>query len=140
MRTESEILGQSRVIAVVGANSNPKLDVYQVAQHMQRHGYRIIPVNPYENEVLGEKAYPDLKSVPVKVDIVDIFRRPDAVLPHVQEAIAVGARVVWMQLGVVNQEAAELARRGGLEVVMDRCIQCALDDYLAAQPKKGRDA
>jgi predicted CoA-binding protein len=93
-----------------------------VAEYLQSRGYRIIPVNPHETEVLGEKAYPDLDSVPEKIDIVDIFRRPEFVPDVVEAAIRVGARVVWMQEGIVNEAAAQRARGAGLEVVMDRCI------------------
>jgi len=111
------------VIAVIGLSSDPARASYQVAAYMQEHGYRIIPVNPREKDVLGEKCYPDLCSVPESVEIVDIFRRPRYVPHAVAEAIYVGAKVVWMQLGIVHEAAARRAREAGLEVVMDRCLK-----------------
>lgn len=117
-----ELLRRSRVIAVVGLSSKPHRPSHGVARYLQKAGYRIIPVNPNEQEVLGEKSYSRLEDVPVKVDIVDIFRRSEYVLPVVNGAIAIGARMVWMQEGVTHEEAAERARAAGLEVVMDRCL------------------
>ena len=117
-----EILRTSHTIAVVGLSSNRARPSYGVSQYMQRQGYRIIPVNPRETEVLGEKAYPDLHSVPEKVDIVNIFRAPANVPPIVDDAIAIGAKVIWMQEGVIHEEAAQKARDAGLTVVMNRCI------------------
>jgi predicted CoA-binding protein len=117
-----EILRKSKVIAVVGLSSKPHRPSYGVSRYMQSVGYRIIPVNPNEKEVLGEKCYPRLEDIPVKVDIVDIFRRSDQVPPVVRSGIAVGAKTVWMQEGVIHEEAAEAARKAGLDVVMDRCI------------------
>ncbi len=117
------ILDESRVIAVVGLSDKPERASYDVAQYLQSHGYRIIPVNPMLTEVLGEKAYPDLLSIPGKIDVVDIFRKSEDVGPVVDEAIRKGARVVWMQLGVVNEAAAEKARNAGLLVVMDHCMK-----------------
>jgi predicted CoA-binding protein len=90
---------------------------------MKENDYRIVPVNPGQKEILGEKCYPNLKAIPFPVDIVDIFRRPDAVPPIVDDAVEIGARVVWMQIGIVHNEAAEKAREAGLEVVMDKCIK-----------------
>ena len=116
-----EILKSSRTIAVVGLSSNPMRPSNGVAAYLQRVGYRVIPVNPNESEVLGEKCYARLEDVPEKIDVVDIFRRPDCVPEIVESAIRVGAKTVWMQEGVVNQQAAERARGAGLEVVMDRC-------------------
>lgn len=116
-----EILKSSRTIAVVGLSSNPMRPSNGVAAYLQRAGYRVIPVNPNESEVLGEKCYARLEDVPEKIDVVDIFRRPECVPEIVESAIRVGAKTVWMQEGVVNQEAAERARAAGLEVVMDRC-------------------
>jgi predicted CoA-binding protein len=110
-------------IAVVGISDNPERPSYDVASFLEAHGYNIIPVNPTLTEWKGKKCYPDLKSIPVKVDIVDIFRRPEAVPPVVDEAIAIKAKVVWMQLGIVNEEAAVKARAAGIEVVMDRCMK-----------------
>ena len=118
----SDLLQKSRVIAVVGLSSKKFRPSYGVAEYMQREGYRIIPVNPNESEVLGEKAYARLKDIAEHVDIVDIFRRSELVLPVVEDAIRMGAAAVWMQEGVVDQQAAEKARAAGLTVVMDRCI------------------
>lgn len=117
-----DLLRTSRVIAVVGLSSKRWRPSYGVSEYMQRQGYRIIPVNPRETEVLGEKAYPDLDSVPEPVDIVNIFRRSEFVPEIVEAAIRKGARAVWMQEGVVNEEAARRAAEAGLVVVMDRCI------------------
>lgn len=118
----ADLLRTSRTIAVVGLSSKRWRPSYGVSEYMQRQGYRIIPVNPHETEVLGEKAYPDLDSVPDKIDIVDIFRRSEFVPPIVEAAIRRGARAVWMQEGVVHEEAARRAAEAGLIVVMDRCI------------------
>ncbi len=118
----ADLLRTSRVIAVVGLSSNPLRPSHGVAGYMQEHGYRLIPVNPQETEVLGEKAYPSLEDVPGKIDIVNIFRRSDFVPPIVEDAIRLGARAVWMQEGVVHEQAAARARATGLIVVMDRCI------------------
>ena len=117
------LLESARTIAVVGLSDNPLRPSYGVAAAMQRHGYRIVPVNPTLREALGEQAYPDLASLPFPVDIVDIFRRPEAVGPHVDEAIAVGAKAVWLQLGIRNDEAIERAAAAGLQTVQDRCIK-----------------
>lgn len=116
------ILKEYKTIAVVGLSPKEDRSSHNVAKYLKSQGYRIIPVNPNANEVLGEKCYPDLKSIPEKVDIVDIFRRSEGVPPIIDDAIAIGARVVWMQEGIINQEAAERARKAGLEVVMDRCM------------------
>jgi predicted CoA-binding protein len=117
-----ELLKTSRTIAVVGISSKRFRPSYGVSEYMQRNGYRIIPVNPFEQAVLGEKCYPDLDSIPERVDIVDIFRRAEFVPEIVEAAIRIGARAVWMQEGVVHEEAAARARAAGIEVVMDRCI------------------
>ena len=117
-----DLLRKSRVIAVVGLSSKQFRPSYGVAEYMQREGYRIIPVNPHETEVLGEKAYARLEDVPEHVDIVDIFRRSEFVPPVVDDAIRMGANAVWMQEGVVDEQSAEKARAAGLAVVMDRCI------------------
>ena len=109
----------SRTIAVVGLSPRPERPSHFVARYLQEHGYRIIPVNPFVTEVLGEKSYPDLRAVPIPVDMVDIFRRSEKVPPVVEQAIEIGARYVWMQDGVVNEEAADLARAAGLGVVMN---------------------
>jgi uncharacterized protein len=120
--TIPELLKTSRTIAVVGLSSKRFRPSHGVAEYMQRNGYRIIPVNPFEQAVLGEKCYPDLDSVPERVDIVDVFRRAEFVPEIVEAAIRIGARAVWMQEGVVHEQAAERARGAGLVVVMDRCI------------------
>jgi uncharacterized protein len=117
-----DLLRAARVIAVVGLSSNEIRPSHGVAAYMQRSGYRIIPVNPNEVEVLGEKAYPRLEDVPGKIDIVNIFRRSEYVRGVVESAIRIGAKAIWMQEGVLDAAAAELARAAGLEVVMDRCI------------------
>lgn len=107
---------------MVGASEKPWRDSNRIAQYLLDKGYTVYPVNPAYESVLGLKCYPDLRSVPGSIDIVDIFRRSDAVLPIVEEAIKVGAKAIWMQSGVVNHEAAERALNAGLIVVMDRCI------------------
>ena len=119
MSIEADILRKYRVIAVIGLSSDPGRASYQVAAYMKEHGYRIIPVNPREREVLGEKSYPDLKSVPVPIDMVDVFRRSDLVPPVVDEAIQVGAKFIWMQDGIAHEEAAEKARAAGIPVIMN---------------------
>jgi hypothetical protein len=117
-----ELLTTARVIAVVGLSSKRYRPSYGVSQYMQRAGYRIIPVNPSETSVLGERAYPTVAAVPEPVDIVNIFRRSEFVPEIVDEAIRLGAKCIWMQEGVVHEEAAAKARAAGLAVVMDRCI------------------
>ena len=118
----TELLKSARTIAVVGLSSSPLRPSYGVAAYLQSHGYRIVPVNPQIKGALGEKAYPSLKAVPEKIDIVDIFRRSENVPPVVEEAIELGLPALWMQETVVHEEAAEKARRAGVFVVMDRCI------------------
>lgn len=118
----AELLKKSKTIAVVGLSSRRFRPSYGVSEYMQRQGYRIIPVNPNERQVLGETSYPRLEDVPVAVDIVNIFRRPEYVPEIVESAIKIKAKAVWMQEGVVHEEAAERARQAGLIVVMDRCI------------------
>lgn len=117
-----ELLRKSRVIAVVGLSNKRFRPSFGVSEYMQSKGYRIIPINPNETEVLGEKAYARLEDVPEHIDIVDIFRRSELVAPVVDSAIAIGASSIWMQEGVVNEGAADKARAAGLTVVMDRCI------------------
>jgi predicted CoA-binding protein len=117
-----KILQQTKTIAVVGFSSNAAKAGYYVSEYMQRNGYRIIPVNPRLNEGLGEPAYRSLQEIEEPVDLVLIFRRPEAVPPFVDEAISIGAPAVWMQLGIVHEDSAEKARAAGLDVVMDRCI------------------
>ena len=117
-----ELLSNSKTIAVVGASPKPWRDSGEIASFLSKKGYKVFPVNPKYQEVLGMKCYPDLKSIPEKIDIVDIFRNPDKVEPVIDEALAVGAKAVWMQLGVVNEAAAVKAENAGLKVVMDKCI------------------
>ena len=117
-----ELLTTARVIAVVGLSSKKSRPSHGVSLYMQRAGYRIIPVNPAEKEVLGEESRPSLDAVPEKVDIVDIFRRSEFVPEIVDQAIRIGAKAVWMQEGVIHEEAAAKARAAGLTVIMDRCI------------------
>jgi hypothetical protein len=117
------ILQTYRVIAVVGLSADTTRPSYQVAQYLKGHGYRIIPVNPGCTEILGEKCYPSLKEIPFPVEVVDIFRKAEAIPDIVAEAIAAGAKVVWMQLGLVEPQAAQKAREAGLQVVMDRCLK-----------------
>jgi predicted CoA-binding protein len=118
-----EILKKYKTMAVVGLSSNPARPSFGVTEYMQGAGYRIIPVNPNETEVLGEKSYARLEDVPEKIEIVDVFRRAAEVPPVVESAIRVGAKVVWMQLGIENAEAVERARAAGLIVVEDACIR-----------------
>lgn len=120
--TIKEILESYKTIAVVGLSSQTWRPSYSVSRYMQSAGYRIIPVNPNESEVLGEKAYASLDDVPDPIEIVDIFRRPEFVPDIVEASIRRKARVIWMQLGVIHDAAAERARSAGLEVVTDRCI------------------
>ena len=117
------ILEQVKVLAVVGLSRRESRPGYYVPAYMHAAGYRIIPVNPYLEEALGEKAYPDLVSIPEPVDMVVIFRRSEDVPPVVDEAIEIGAKVVWMQLGIINEEAAAKAKAAGLQVVMNSCIK-----------------
>ncbi len=116
------ILRGSYVVAMVGLSDDPDRPSFEVAQYLQARGYRIIPVNPNASEILGERAYPDLLSIPDQVDVVDIFRRAEAVPAIVEQAIQIGAKAIWMQEGIVNEEAARRARTAGLLVVMDRCM------------------
>jgi len=126
--TIKEILEKYKTIAVVGLSSEPWRASYSVSQYMQEAGYRIIPVNPNETEVLGEKAYPTLDDVPEPFDIVDIFRRPEFVPDIVEAAIRLRAKAIWMQFGVGNQAAAARARAAGLDVFVEQCI---LQDHQA---------
>ncbi len=112
-----------KTIAVVGISDDPQRPSYDVASFLDAHGYDVIPVNPNLKEWEGKKCYPYLLSIPIKVDVVDIFRRSEAVMPIVEEAIAIKASAVWMQLGIINEEAAAKARAARIEVVMDRCMK-----------------
>jgi predicted CoA-binding protein len=122
MQKIPELLKSVHTVAVVGLSSNPVRASNGVSAYMKRAGYHIIPVNPNETEVLGEKCYPRLEDVPEHVDVVDVFRRSEFVPEIVESAIRIGAKAVWMQEGVVDEAAAERAREAGLEVVMDKCI------------------
>ncbi|MDE3157361.1 MAG: CoA-binding protein [Acidobacteriota bacterium] len=122
MKSISEILHSARTIAVVGLSNKRFRPSYGVSEYLKRVGYRVIPVNPLEDEVLGEKSYPDLDSVPVPVDVVDIFRRSEFVPEIVEAAIRNGAKAIWMQEGVIHEQAARRAEAAGLTVVMDHCI------------------
>lgn len=122
MSNFSSILRSGQTIAVVGLSSKRYRPSFGVAEYMKNAGFRIIPVNPFESEVIGEKSYPALDSVPEHIDIVDIFRRAEFVPEIVDAAIRIGARAIWMQEGVIHEEAAARARAAGLQVVMDRCI------------------
>jgi predicted CoA-binding protein len=117
-----QILANNKTIAVVGLSHRPDRPSYTNSAYLQRQGYRIIPVNPNLTEALGEKAYASLKEIPEPVDIVDIFRRAEDVPPVVEDAIAIGAKVIWMQLGIVNEAAAAQARAAGVEVIMNTCL------------------
>ena len=123
MKTVEEILNNSRIVAMVGLSANPDRPSHIVASYLKEHGYKIIPVNPTEKRILGQKSYPDLTSIPGKVDVVDIFRRSEDVPPIVRDAIKIGAKAVWMQEGVINKEAAAEARKAGLKVVMNKCMR-----------------
>jgi len=120
---EAKILNEYRTIAIVGASSNPERASYEVASYLMEHGYHVNPVNPNAQEILGKTSYPDLSSIPEKVEVVGIFRRPEDAMPIVVEAIKIGAKAVWMQEGVTNEEAAAKARDAGLLVVMDKCMR-----------------
>ncbi|MDF1594830.1 MAG: CoA-binding protein [Acidimicrobiia bacterium] len=120
-KTIDRLLTDTKTWAVVGLSANPDRASYRVAVRLQSIGMTVVPVNPLEDEILGEKSYPDLESIPFEVDVVDIFRRSELAGAHVDEAITIGARAVWMQLDVIDEEAAVRATDSGLDVVMDRC-------------------
>lgn len=132
-----QILLDTRTIAVVGMSTHADRQSQQVPKYLQAHGYRIIPINPTADEILGEKAYPSLSAVPreIQIDTVEIFLRPEDVPPVVEEAIAIGAKVIWMQEGIRNDEAAKRAMDAGLQVVQDRCMRAA-HRFFFAQPRK----
>jgi uncharacterized protein len=117
-----QLLTNATTIAIVGASANPEKASHGIARKLQEAGYRVIPVNPRETEVLGERAYPSLADVPERVDIVDVFRRAEDTPGIADEAVAIGAKALWLQTGIVSEEAAARARAGGLVVVMDACI------------------
>ena len=120
---EEKILKEYRAVAIVGASSDPERPSFRVLRYLSKHGYNVIPVNPNEREILGMTCYPNLSSIPEKVEVVDIFRKSEAVMPVVEEAIKIGAKAIWMQEGVINEEAAAKARDAGLLVVMDKCMR-----------------
>jgi hypothetical protein len=117
-----KILKNFKTIAVIGASANPERPSNSVSSYMMMHGYNVIPVNPTIGEVLGKKCYSSLSAIPEKIEVVDIFRRSEDVMPIVDEAIKIGAKVIWMQEGIINAEAANKARDAGLLVVMDKCM------------------
>jgi predicted CoA-binding protein len=117
------VLQDNRVIAVVGLSPNWNRPSYFAAKYMLAHGYTVIPVNPGATEILGQKCYPDLAAIPLKVDLVDVFRKPEDAGPIADQAIRIGAKCLWLQLGVINREAAGKAAAAGLDVVMDRCVK-----------------
>jgi predicted CoA-binding protein len=127
-----KLLSEVRTIAVVGMSANPSKDSYMVANYLKKHGYRIIPVNPGVDEILGEKSYPDLKSVPEPVDVVDVFRRPEFVPEIAEQAAEIGAKVFWMQFGAESDEAARIARAAGMTVVQGHCMMQEHSRLLAA--------
>jgi len=125
------ILENRRTIAVVGLSTDPEKDSHRVAKYLQEHGYHIVPVNPKADEILGEKCYPSLKEIPLSVDVVDIFRKIEAIPAIVDEAIAIGAKVVWMQLGLAENQSARKAMAAGLQVVMNKCLKIEHSRYFS---------
>jgi len=119
---EAKILNEYRIVAIVGLSPDPSRPSHRVAKYLDRHGFRLIPVNPDAQEILGKRSYHDMSSIPEPIEIVDIFRRSEEVMPIVDEAIKIGAKVVWMQEGVINEKAASMARDAGLLVVMNKCM------------------
>jgi len=130
-----DLLTNATTIAMVGASSNPDKASHRIMQKLQKAGYRVIPVNPRETEVLGERAYPSLLDVPERIDIVDVFRRPEDTPAIAEEAVTIGAKALWLQTGIVSDEAAARAAAGGLIVVMDACIGMT-HSFLRIPPKK----
>jgi predicted CoA-binding protein len=132
--TIQRLLETARTIAIVGLSSNERRPSHSVGLYLKRQGYRVIPVNPHETEVLSEVSYPSLLEVPATVDIVDVFRTPDAVPAIAREAVQFHAGALWCQLGVINEEAARIAENGGLAVVMDRCLKIEHARYVGGVP------
>lgn len=122
-RTIEATLLSARTIAIVGLSRDPLRASHFIGYYLKRHGYTIVPVNPKETEILGQKSYPSLKDIPFPVDVVDVFRRPDAVPGIARDAVAIGAKALWLQFGVISPEGAKIAEDGGLAVVMDRCMK-----------------
>jgi uncharacterized protein len=133
-QTMKDILLSTKTIASVGLSSNPARESYGIVRYLKSQGYHIIPVNPTAAEILWEKSYPDLESVPEKIDVVQVFRKSEDVPPIVDSAIKVGAKVVWMQEGIVNEEAAQKAREAGLQVVMDACMRATHQRLIGPKP------
>ena len=129
-----DILLSSKTIASVGLSSNQEKDSFWIVSYLQEQGYRIIPVNPTATEILGEKVYPNLEAIPDQVDVVQVFRKSEDVPPVVDSAIKIGAKVVWMQAGIVNEEAAQKAREAGLQVVMDACMRMTHRRLIGPKP------
>lgn len=123
------ILESAKTIAIVGLSANPSKDSNKVARYLKENGFKIIPVHPKEEEILGEKAVSSLDEISEPVDIVNVFRRPEQIVPHAEEAIRNGAGVFWMQLGIENQEAAELLNEAGVDVVMNRCTKVDYESF-----------
>jgi len=132
-----QLLNDTTIIAIVGASSNPDKESHGIMQKLQRSGYRVIPVNPHETEVLGERSYPSLVDVPERIDIVDVFRRAEDTPGIADEAVTIGAKALWLQTGIVSEDAAARAKAGGLTVVMDRCIGATVS-LLKVAPKTKR--
>jgi predicted CoA-binding protein len=135
------LLGEARVIAVVGISSKEWRPSHEVASYLQDHGYRIVPINPNETEVLGERAYPSLLDIPddIRVDVVDVFRRPEHTPDVARDAVKIGARLLWLQEGIVSEEAARIAQEGGLDVIMGVCIKKVRQRLMAAEGEEMRD-
>ena len=131
---EEKILNEYNTVALVGVSPNPKQASCRVASYLDKHGYEVIPVNPHAREILGKTSYPNLSAIAEAVEVVDIFRSSEQVMPIVDEAIKIGAKAVWMQEGVINEQAASKARDAGLLVVMDKCMR---KEHLRLQRKKG---
>lgn len=129
-RVIQRLLHTARTIAIVGLSADPLRPSNFVGFYLQRHGYRIVPVNPRETEILGEKSYPSLADIPFPVDVVDVFRRPDAVPAIAEEAVKIGAKALWLQFGVISPEGARIAKQGGLDVVMDKCMKVEHARYM----------
>ena len=129
-----KILSEYKVVAVVGISNKPDRDSFRVASFLKERGYKIVPVNPNYKDVLGEKCYPSLSSIPFPIEIVDIFRKPDAVPPIADEAVKIGAKAVWMQIGIVNNEAAEKLIKNGIKVVMNKCMMAEYNGFFPDFP------
>ncbi|WP_003543267.1 CoA-binding protein [Desulfotomaculum nigrificans] len=122
-QTIKELLNNCRTIAIVGLSDKPQRDSFKVANYLQQHGYRIIPVHPRVTEVLGEKAYKTLADIPDQIDLVNVFRKSEDTPPVVEQAVSLKPKAIWLQLGIANEEAAQIATRAGITFVQDRCIK-----------------